>query len=140
MFHKDLANAIGVSPSGLNAVIKQMNAYPVKTINIQDVSKYKLYSMTPVAYRYCMKTYKKEQNRRLVWAPDKGQITYTWAEFGKTKQLCDSYPRIAIEALSSAKDMYVAPTFVLDTTQRKVVGKRSAKRIFSQDNMILKVK
>ncbi|MDE6601499.1 MAG: hypothetical protein K2K90_04935 [Lachnospiraceae bacterium] len=52
MLHKDLACAIGVSASGLTAVIKQMNATSVPTIRIEEVSKYKLYSITPAAYQY----------------------------------------------------------------------------------------
>ena len=55
MFHKDLAGALGVSPSGLNAIIKQMNASSVKLINTDNASKFKLYSLTPVAYQYCSK-------------------------------------------------------------------------------------
>lgn len=60
MFHKDLAGAIGVSPSGLNAVIKQMNTSPVKLINIDKVSKFKLYSLTPAAYQYGLKLNKEK--------------------------------------------------------------------------------
>ncbi|MCI8322274.1 MAG: hypothetical protein HFI54_01215 [Lachnospiraceae bacterium] len=52
MLHKDLACAIGVSASGLTAVIKQMNATSVPTIRVEEVSKYKLYSITPAAYQY----------------------------------------------------------------------------------------
>lgn len=52
MLHGDLASAIEVSASGLNAVIKRMNATPVKLINVEEVSKYKLYSITPIAYKY----------------------------------------------------------------------------------------
>lgn len=54
MLHGDLATAIHVSASGLNAIVKQMNATSVKLINIEDVSKFKLYSITPVAYKYIM--------------------------------------------------------------------------------------
>lgn len=52
MLHGDLAGALGVSASGLNAIIKRMNATPVKLINVEEVSKYKLYSITPIAYKY----------------------------------------------------------------------------------------
>lgn len=52
MLHGDLASAIGVSASGLNAVIKKMNATSVKLIHVEEVSKYKLYSVTPAAYNY----------------------------------------------------------------------------------------
>ncbi|MDE5939273.1 MAG: hypothetical protein K2H37_09355 [Lachnospiraceae bacterium] len=55
MLHKDLACAIGVSVSGLTAVIKQMNATSVPTIRVEEVSKYKLYSITPAAYQYVMR-------------------------------------------------------------------------------------
>ncbi len=56
MFHKDLAGAIGVSASGLTAVIKQMNATSVKLINIDKISKFTLYSLTPAAYQYVQKS------------------------------------------------------------------------------------
>lgn len=52
MLHGDLASAIEVSASGLNAVIKRMNATPVKLVSVEEVSKYKLYSITPIAYKY----------------------------------------------------------------------------------------
>lgn len=55
MFHKDLAAAIRVSPSGLNAVIKQINATSVKLISVEEISKFKLYSLTPIAYQYIVK-------------------------------------------------------------------------------------
>ncbi len=54
LLHKDLACMIGVSASGLTAIIKQMNATRVKTINVEEVSKFKLYSITPAAYKYIM--------------------------------------------------------------------------------------
>lgn len=52
MLHGDLASTIEVSASGLNAIIKRMNATSVKLINVEEVSKYKLYSITPIAYKY----------------------------------------------------------------------------------------
>lgn len=55
LLHKDLAAKLGVSPSGLNAVIKQMNSQPVKLINVEEISKFKIYSLTPVAYQYLVK-------------------------------------------------------------------------------------
>lgn len=64
MFHKDLAGAIGVSPSGLNAVIKQMNASSVRLINVESVSKFKLYSLTPAGYRYCLKLEKEKREEK----------------------------------------------------------------------------
>ncbi|MBQ2802858.1 MAG: hypothetical protein IJF07_03060, partial [Lachnospiraceae bacterium] len=55
LLHKQLAATLGVTPSGLTAVIKQMNATSVKLINIEEVSKYTIYSLTPVAYQYVLK-------------------------------------------------------------------------------------
>jgi len=55
LLHGDLASALGISPSGLNAVIKQMNGTSVKLISVEKISKYKLYSITPIAYKYIMK-------------------------------------------------------------------------------------
>lgn len=79
MLHGDLASAIEVSTSGLNAVIKRMNATSVKLINIEEVSKYKLYSITPIAYKYITErkpeltlqiemknSFEKEQRERLM--------------------------------------------------------------------------
>lgn len=54
LLHKDLASAAGVSISGLTAIIKQMNATSVKMIHVEEISKFKLYSITPVAYKYVM--------------------------------------------------------------------------------------
>ena len=54
MLHKDLACAIGVSASGLTAVIKQMNATAVQTVQVKEVSKFKLYTITPAAYKYAL--------------------------------------------------------------------------------------
>lgn len=55
LFHKELASLLQVSPSGLNAIIKLMNAEGVKTVNIEKVSKYTVYSLTPAAYQYALK-------------------------------------------------------------------------------------
>ncbi len=52
LLHKDLASAVGVSASGLTAIIKQMNETAVKMVHIEEVSKFKLYSVTPAAYQY----------------------------------------------------------------------------------------
>lgn len=52
MLHGDLASVLGVSASGLNAIIKKMNSTSVKLIRVEEVSKYKLYSVTPIAYHY----------------------------------------------------------------------------------------
>lgn len=56
MLHKELACAIGVSASGLTAIIKQMNATSVQMIRIEEVSKFKLYTITPSAYKYVLNT------------------------------------------------------------------------------------
>lgn len=55
LLHRDLASALGVSPSGLSAIITQMNATSVKLVNVEAISKYTLYSITPVAYKYITK-------------------------------------------------------------------------------------
>lgn len=54
LLHKELASLLQISPSGLNAVIKMMNAEGVKTINAEKVSKYTVYSLTPIAYQYAV--------------------------------------------------------------------------------------
>lgn len=52
MLHGDLAGELGLSPSGLNAVIKKINGTSVQMVHVEEVSKYKLYSVTPTAYNY----------------------------------------------------------------------------------------
>lgn len=55
LLHKDLASELGVSPSELTAIIKKMNSTSKKLINIEPVSKFKLYSLTPIANQYIVK-------------------------------------------------------------------------------------
>lgn len=71
LLHGDLASVISVSPSQLNAIIKQMNETSVKLVNVEEISKYKLYSITPVAYKYIMK---KERE----YLPRKDKKLSTW--------------------------------------------------------------
>lgn len=65
LLHKELAAELGVSKSQLNATIKLMNSSSVKLINAEGVSKYKLYSLTPIAYKYA-----KEKKKGLGKMPD----------------------------------------------------------------------
>ncbi len=65
LLHSDLASALGVSPSGLNAIIRQMDAVSVKLVRTETVSKYKLYSITPTAYKYIMSQKTKEQTKKV---------------------------------------------------------------------------
>ncbi len=69
LLHKELAAALNVSASGLNAIIKLMNGTSVKMINIEEVSKYKLYSLTPIAYKYI------KENRPAAKKPVADKIT-----------------------------------------------------------------
>lgn len=55
LLHKDLAAELGVSASELTNLIKKMNSTSVKLINVEAVSKYKLYSLTPIANQYIKK-------------------------------------------------------------------------------------
>lgn len=55
LFHKELASLLRLTPSGLNAVIKLMNAEGIKTVNAEKVSKYTVYSLTPAAYQYAVR-------------------------------------------------------------------------------------
>lgn len=52
LLHKDLASELMVSASGLTAIIRQMNATSVKLIHVEEFSKFKVYSLTPIARRY----------------------------------------------------------------------------------------
>ena len=70
LLHKELAGELGISKSQLNATIKLMNSSSVKLINAEEVSKYKLYSLTPIAYKYA-----KEKKDGLVQAMDIGKRT-----------------------------------------------------------------
>ncbi len=63
MFHKNLAVILGVSPSELTAVIKLMNPPEIKLINVNHVSKYTIYSLTPVANRYAAELCRKDSGR-----------------------------------------------------------------------------
>lgn len=55
VFHGDLAKALNVSASALNDIIKHMNASNVQLVKVERISKYTLYSLTPVAYQYYIK-------------------------------------------------------------------------------------
>ena len=70
LLHKELAGELGISKSQLNATIKLMNSSSVKLINAEEVSKYKLYSLTPIAYKYV-----KEKKNGLSQATDTGKRT-----------------------------------------------------------------
>ena len=52
VMHKELAKELGVSASGLNDIIKHMNASKTQLVHIEQVSKYKFYSLTSIAYQY----------------------------------------------------------------------------------------
>lgn len=55
LLHKDLAAELMITPNNLTAVIKQMNATPVKLIHVEEFSKFKAYSLTPIARQYIEK-------------------------------------------------------------------------------------
>lgn len=55
LLHKDLAVELMTTPNNLTAVIKQMNATAVKLIHIEEFSKFKAYSLTPIARQYIEK-------------------------------------------------------------------------------------
>lgn len=55
LLHKDLAAELRVSDSGLTPIIKKMNSTSVKLVNVEEISKYKLYSLTPIANQYVVK-------------------------------------------------------------------------------------
>lgn len=55
LLHKDLAAELLITPNNLTAVIKQMNAISVKLIHVEEFSKFKAYSLTPVARQYIEK-------------------------------------------------------------------------------------
>ncbi len=55
LLHKDLAAELRVSDSGLTPIIKKMNSTSVKLVNVEEISKYKLYSLTPIANQYIAK-------------------------------------------------------------------------------------
>ena len=56
LLHKDLAAELMTTPNNLTAIIKQMNATPVKLIHVEVFSKFKAYSLTPVARQYIEKS------------------------------------------------------------------------------------
>ena len=56
LLHKDLAVELMTTPNNLTAVIKQMNATSVKLIHVEEFSKFKAYSLTPIARKYIEKS------------------------------------------------------------------------------------
>ena len=61
LLHKELASELGVSSSALNAIIKLMNFTSVKVIKAERCSKYKWYSLTPLAYKYVKEKKKRQE-------------------------------------------------------------------------------
>lgn len=55
LLHKDLAAELMTTSNNLTAVIKQMNATSVKLIHVEEFSKFKAYSLTPIARQYIKK-------------------------------------------------------------------------------------
>lgn len=55
LLHKDLAAELMTTSNNLTAIIKQMNATSVKLIHVEEFSKFKAYSLTPVARQYIEK-------------------------------------------------------------------------------------
>lgn len=56
LLHKDLAAELMTTPNNLTAIIKQMNATTVKLIHVEEFSKFKAYSLTPIARQYIEKS------------------------------------------------------------------------------------
>lgn len=46
LYHGDLADKIGLSPSGLNAIIKKMQESSISLIQTNQIGKYKIYSLS----------------------------------------------------------------------------------------------
>lgn len=80
LLHKDLASLLGVTPSGLTAVIQKMNATSVKVINIEEISKYKLYSLTALAYKYYLQNNWDEPME--VTKPENRNFTFVYRDAG----------------------------------------------------------
>lgn len=55
LLHKDLAVELMTTTNNLTAIIKQMNATSVKLIHVEEFSKFKAYSLTPIARQYIEK-------------------------------------------------------------------------------------
>jgi DNA-binding MarR family transcriptional regulator len=51
-YHNELAEKVGISPSGLTAVIKKINQCRYPVIQVQKNSKFTLYSLTIDGYNY----------------------------------------------------------------------------------------
>lgn len=69
LLHKDLAAELGVSASELTDLIRKMNSTSVKLINVEAVSKYKLYSLTPIANQYIKKHFLDERKSDKIEVP-----------------------------------------------------------------------
>lgn len=111
LLHSDLASALGVSPSGLNAIIRQMDAVSVKLVRTEAVSKYKLYSITPTAYKYIMSQNAKKQKKKVRDIPPqrdyfiKGQNH----KFGRHDRNPEIDMDVREKAESNKKEKFTAP-------------------------------
>lgn len=88
VMHKDLAAKLGVSNNNLTAIISRMNSTAVKLVNIQEISKYKIYSLTPVAYQYVQQLRARRGNVTQIERQDneKIEIYYSNAPFASLTQ------------------------------------------------------
>ena len=75
LLHKDLAAELGVSASELTDLIRKMNSTSVKLINVEAVSKYKLYSLTPIANQYIKKHFLDERKSDKIEVSKRAEAT-----------------------------------------------------------------
>lgn len=112
LLHKDLAAELMIAPNNLTAIIKQMNATSVKLIHVEEFSKFKSYSLTPIARQYIKKRMPDTPFDRNPKQRDVGYVvgrkTINVSSDGRFDEL-DTHNEI----LSLTKDKYKGEIFVL---------------------------
>lgn len=138
ILHKDLAAALGVSPSALTAIIKLINGTSVRLINVNEVSKYKIYSLTPAAFQYVMKNHGND------YFPEQkgtGRISGTFpkATDFEWRESAKSYLTIQNENSWLDQQTVVHLTSALKKERNKVVGIEGARRKFKSQQDSIKM-
>lgn len=110
LLHKDLAIALGVSASGLSAIIKQINATSVKLVNVEKVSKYTMYSITAVALKYINKCLQPPNPREDNLSLRKNIFIYLDSDYSYKEERCD---------IDKSKEYIVEDEIKIEVTNKK---------------------
>lgn len=133
VMHKDLASALGISSSSLNAVIKHINATSVKLINVSEVSKYKLYSLTPTALQYVTKNHNNDYFPGQKGLNKASYVVFSARDFEKEaalKSTSDYYVAVQNEEILPEQQLVSQLTRAIKLEENKVVTIEKAKKKF----------